>query len=26
MTSVIDNLTSENSGDCFAWDGERIEF
>ena len=26
MTSVIDSLTSENSGDCFAWDGERIEF
>jgi len=26
MTNVIDNLTSENSGDCFAWDGERIEF
>ena len=26
MTSVIDNLTSENSGGCFAWDGERIEF
>tara|TARA_Y100000591_G_scaffold324086_1_gene342937 strand:- start:842 stop:1561 length:720 start_codon:yes stop_codon:yes gene_type:complete len=26
MTSVIDNLTSQNSGDCFAWDGERIEF
>ena len=26
MVSVIDNLTFEDSGNCYAWDGERIEF
>ena len=26
MISVIDNLTFEDSGNCYAWDGKRIEF
>ena len=26
MAEVISNLKPENSGSCFAWDGEEIEF
>ena len=26
MADVINGLTHQNSGDCFAWDGQKIEF
>ena len=26
MTNVINSLTTRDTGNCFAWDGERIEF
>ena len=26
MADVINELTHQNSGDCFAWDGQKIEF